>query len=260
MEQPISFVNGRALRLSGIQSRPAPSPVLPLVVICHGFGGDKNAEPIPHLVRALDRLGIASLRFDFAGHGASDGEIAQLTVSRGVDDLRSAFGALAECSWVDRSKLGLFGYSFGGAVALWYAADHHDLKALSLLAPVSDYAAVKERKHGREGIRKWRAEGSIAEDTDEGMVRLSYEFYEDARSRDSYRLARRVDLDCLLVHGERDDVVPLDQSRALADALGPRARLRVVPNATHVFEAPDQMETAVGEVARFFESRLGAIS
>ena len=260
MDQSLVIANDRGARLAATLSCPAEPPVSPLVVICHGFGGGKDAGLIPRLVRRLHDVGIASLRFDFPGHGESGGDIAETTISRAVEDLRAVWDTLLEQTWVDRSRLGLVGYSFGGTVALRYAADHDRVTAVGLIAPVADYAAVKQKKHGHEGIERWKAEGSIEEDTDWGTVRLGYQFYEDARSRDSFALARALDLDALLVVGARDDVAPREDVERLAEAFGPRARPLIVPNADHGFDDPDQAEAAVAALAAFFQQRLGALS
>ena len=46
----------------------------PMVIICHGFNGNKNAQILQLLADSLQRRGIASIRFDFNGHGESEGE------------------------------------------------------------------------------------------------------------------------------------------------------------------------------------------
>ena len=256
MEQPISFLNPFGRRLSGVLSRPVPGRKIPVVVGCHGFGSGKTSAIPTDLARQLDQVGIASLRFDFTGHGDSEGEIETLTLSRGVDDLRAAVRSLEEYPWVDPSALGLFGHSFGGNVILWYVAGQDEAKALALLAPVSDYVKVKERKLGPAGIKDWKAKGYTLEETDHDTIRLSYAFYEDAQARNTYELAKQITADCLILHGAGDDTVPPEQSHALAEALGPRARLQLIPHANHAFERPGELANVLGEAAHFFRTRL----
>jgi pimeloyl-ACP methyl ester carboxylesterase len=254
MEEELSFSNALGLRLAGVLARPVAAPAAPVVVCCHGFASGKDSQTNVLLARQLERRGIASFRFDFTGHDDSEGETAQVTVSQGVDDLRSAIERLNQDPGI-APKVGLFGESYGGNVVLWYAAQHGGVQAIAVQAPVSDYAAVKRKKLGPEGIARWRADGYILED-DEGRPRLDYHFYEDAAAHDTYELARQIDADCLIVHGAEDDTVPLQQSQALAAALGPRARLRVVFGASHGFDNPGEREGAVAEAARFFETHL----
>jgi pimeloyl-ACP methyl ester carboxylesterase len=256
MEESVFFTNSLGLRLSGILSRPVQTHKLPLVIMCHGFGSDKNNDLNQLLVQQLDQLSIASLRFDFMGHNDSEGDIAHVTVSQGVDDLRSTVQSLERYAWIDHSAVGLFGHSYGGDVVLRYAADYNQAKVIALLAPVSDYSRVKERKFGAQGIREWKTRGYAPEDANGSIVPLSYEFYEDAKSHNTYELAQRINVDCLILHGGEDDVVPLKQSQALAEALGPRSQLHIINKAGHGFAGPGQMESVISETTRFFQVHL----
>ena len=256
MEEEVTFNNTVGLRLAGILSRPTRRDDSPIVVLCHGFNSDKNSHANRSLVPRLDELGIASLRFDFMGQGDSEGDIACVTVSSGVDDLRAAIESLEAYPWLDHRRVGLFAASYGGNVALWYAADCGGLTAIVLQAPVSDYAAQREQRLGAEGIRQWKEQGYTFVNGDAPMVRTNYTFYEDAKTRNTYELVKGMDAKCLVFHGGKDDSVPLDQSRALVESIGPQAQLQIIPNADHTFEGPDEMERVVEETAHFLRVYL----
>ena len=256
MEEQILFTNKLGLRLSGVVSRPAIGGAIPLVVTCHGFGSGKNSRTNRLLVQRLNSLGIASLRFDFTGHYDSEGEIAELTISRGIDDLRSALERAKEYDWIDLRSLGLFGASYGGNVVLWYAAAYNEVSAIALKAPVSDYAAVRQLQLGHDGIMEWKQRGSVLVEGGAGEIRTNYAFYQDARSRDTYQLAKAIRAPCLIIHGDKDENVPVEQSVRLANALGHGARLEIAPNARHGFKQPGQLEMVVNLTADFFRQHL----
>lgn len=256
MEERVYFQNGLGYNLSGLVRPPSAAGKRPVVVGCHGFGSKKDSPISAAIVAHLDRLGIASFRFGFTGHKESAGDIARLTVSAGVDDLRAALRFLDHYDWVDRTAIGLVGHSFGGSVVLRYAATADLPRCLVLLAPVSDYVAVKERKLGPDGMRAWHTTGYVIEDTDEGSARLNYSFVEDARAHDLYALVARLRADCLIYHGDADDAVPVTQSRRLAAVLGPRAELRVVPGGDHGFGRPHELDVVARGVAAFFGAHL----
>ena len=256
MEERVYFRNGLGYGLSGLLRRPRADGKHPLVVGCHGFGSKKDSPISAAIVEHLDRLGIASFRFGFTGHKESGGDIATLTISAGLDDLRAALCFMAGYEWVDHAAIGLVGHSFGGALVLRYAATADRSRCVVLLAPVSDYVAVKERKLGPEGMRAWRATGYTIEDTDEGSVRLNYSFFEDASAHNVYELAKQIRADCLIYHGDADAAVPVEQSRMLAAVLGPRAELRLVPGGDHSFGQRWELDTVARGVAEFFSARL----
>jgi len=90
-------------------------------------GGHRGDERLRAVSRALGERGIDCLRFDYGDWDGGRGERAD---------------ALAALGWAaDRyRRVGLFGYSFGGAVALLAAARHGGLAAVSALAPAARLA------------------------------------------------------------------------------------------------------------------------
>ena len=130
-----SFKNSRGLNLSAIfegEGREAP-----VVIMCHGFHSSKD-NPITTraLTQKLVERELSVFRFDFTGHGESQGDINEITPLAGLDDLKSAIKTLNE------RKIAPYGSSFGGYVALLYASNHPVL-ALVLKAPVSNWSKVQ---------------------------------------------------------------------------------------------------------------------
>lgn len=88
------------------------------------FGGSRSDSRLRAVGDGLADQGVATLRFDYGPWDEGRGERAD---------------AGATLDWVSGryERVGLFGYSFGGAVALVVAADRGDIAALSALAPAS---------------------------------------------------------------------------------------------------------------------------
>ena len=51
----------------------------PIVILCHGFTGNRNGGLEVGIAHELETKGIASIRFDFNGHGESEGDFQQMT-------------------------------------------------------------------------------------------------------------------------------------------------------------------------------------
>ena len=254
MEITTSFANSEGLTLAGIlekAERPAPSPI---VIMCHGYSSGKNSKINRLLAPKLAEVGIASFRFDFPGHYDSEGDIADLTISNAVEDLRYAVDFIKEFESVNSKRLGLFGSSFGGTVALWFASSRVDVNALVLRSPASDYAAVREAQLGIEGIRKWKDTGIVS--LEGGTVESKYAFYEDAIDHDTYALATKITAPSLIIHGDADDNVPVSQSVRLNEVMGDRASLEVVANAGHSYDKPGQLENVMKLTIEFFQKKL----
>ena len=89
------------------------------VVVCHPhplMGGDMNNNVVMGVCHKLVGSGVAVLRFNFRGVGASAGTHDE---GRGeVEDALAALGFLASRPEVDGKPVGLVGYSFGAGVAM----------------------------------------------------------------------------------------------------------------------------------------------
>lgn len=91
----------------------------PIVILCHGFTGNRNGGLEHGIAHELESLGIASIRFDFNGHGESEGDFQQMTVPNEIEDANHVY------NWVKADgrfgKIGIAGHSQGGVVTAMLA-------------------------------------------------------------------------------------------------------------------------------------------
>ena len=125
------------MSLEGIISFPDDQKGdVPALVVCHShpmLGGNYSDPVVVEICRAADRLGMATLRFNFRGVGESQGEF-----SNGRDehhDAKSALDVLRKWPGVDRKHVALAGYSLGAAVLLDSLSKFKHARALALVAP-----------------------------------------------------------------------------------------------------------------------------
>lgn len=126
------------IRLVGTLDVPplAPGERVPLVIVMHGFSGNQNEALIRATAHALLDAHIATLRFDFDGHGASGGRQEDMTVPGEIDDARVMYDYARGLPFV--STIGLAGHSQGGVVASMLAGELGDkISAVALFAPAS---------------------------------------------------------------------------------------------------------------------------
>jgi len=126
------------LKLEGvIQMPPAGVEKVPAVVLCHPhplYGGNLQNNVVMAVSQTLVKRGFITLRFNFRGVGLSEGEFDD---GRGEkDDLWAAVETAAGLPEVDRNRLGVMGYSFGGMVALAAAKNIDLIRAVSAVSPV----------------------------------------------------------------------------------------------------------------------------
>jgi alpha/beta superfamily hydrolase len=117
----------------------------PAVVVCHPhplYGGSMENNVVGAVCEALATAGIHALRFNFRGVGGSGGHYGEGIAEQA--DVRGALDYLAALENVDPKRLGLCGYSFGGMVTTPVAINDTRVRALGLVSPAMDAAALNK--------------------------------------------------------------------------------------------------------------------
>jgi pimeloyl-ACP methyl ester carboxylesterase len=110
---------------------PAAVPLAPVVVLLHGYPANKG-DLLPIAGALQSRFTV--LLVDFRSFGKSEGAVTTLGF-RERADLRAAVDTLARRG---HTRIGVFGYSLGGAVALLGAAEDPRIRAVAAWAPFAD--------------------------------------------------------------------------------------------------------------------------
>src|ERR1700719_214235 len=136
--EKFDFRNAQGQQLAALLDRP-DGPVRAIALFAHCFTCGKHNRAARYIADGLKLHGVAVLRFDFTGIGASEGEFANTTFSSNVDDLVAAADHL-------REKLGapaiLIGHSLGGAAVLAAAHRIPEARAVVTIAAPFDPAHV----------------------------------------------------------------------------------------------------------------------
>jgi putative redox protein len=218
------------LRLGAHVARPNGSGPSPGVVLCHGFpsgprGAATSAATYPELADRIARdAGWTALAFNLRGTGTSEGDIS---VDGWLHDQRAAVGALAERE--DVTGVWIAGIAEGGTFAMCEAADDARVGGVATLgAPAS--------------LRDWsRDPARLLDHTRRvGMVRTAgfppdpAAWGRELATLDARAAAPRLRPRPLLaLQGSADDMIAIDDARALCDAVGESAELRIVHAAGH---------------------------
>ncbi|PIQ84245.1 MAG: hypothetical protein COV75_03265 [Candidatus Omnitrophica bacterium CG11_big_fil_rev_8_21_14_0_20_63_9] len=100
-----------------------PNPARHTLVIVHGFG--EHGGRYASLAAELAQAGLCVATIDLWGHGRSSGSRGALEVAGCVADL-SELTAEAILPLTGHQRFTIFGHSFGGLVAIWWALHHPD--------------------------------------------------------------------------------------------------------------------------------------
>lgn len=176
---------------------------LPVTLLwCHGNAGNISHR-LENLRRLVDRLGLGVLLFDYRGYGQSEGEPSEAGVYRDARAFRGWLARTLPPGW----PVVYFGRSLGAAVAAHLAANDPPA-ALVLETPFTSVPALAHRTLPGAGY----------------LVRSRY---------DTLAFVRRVRSPLLVLHGDRDEVVPLAHGRAVFDAAPGPKRFHLIAGARH---------------------------
>lgn len=161
-----------------LPAKSARGEELPLVVLCHGFTGNRQGDGhFAPLAEDLAAHGIATVRLDFAGCGDNTEPYANYTLANMAADVDSVIGYMQ--ATYGTGKTALVGHSMGGrlaslypqlgqypvtALALWSPANGTGLQGLEFLS-IDNFAAVEElaaRADAEGSVAAWGVELSAA--------------------------------------------------------------------------------------------------
>ena len=206
------FIDGDHGRLKAIIQKPElqPGEKCPMVIFCHGFSGRKEGPLFELVADTLQAHGIASIRFDFNGHGESEGEFVDMTVPNEIEDAKKVVEYVSSLSYV--SDLAIVGHSQGGVVASMLAGKLSEelgrpaFKAVALMAPAAVLRddAIRGNTMGKqydpfnpgEYVELW------------GGLKLGADYIRTAFSLPIYETAAKYQGSALIIHGNADRVVP----------------------------------------------------
>jgi pimeloyl-ACP methyl ester carboxylesterase len=219
-------VNGRRI---GYRLRDGAQPTL---VFLPGYGSDMEGAKALALDAFAERRGLAMLRLDYSGTGSTGGQLEDGTLALWLEEALAAIDRLTD------GPLILIGSSMGGWLALH----------LTLLRPERVVALVGIA--AAPDFTDWGfADGEAA-----ARQGISREFWQSGQ--ELLLLDKEIAVDCpvRLLHGERDQEVPLDLAFRLMRALrSADVQLVTLKGGGHRLSAPHEIEAILRTVSALLE-------
>ena len=242
---------GIAFKISLPEGFDTSSDRCPMVILMHGIFSSKDYNPMPAIAKGLADNGIASIRFDFDGHGKSEGRMQDMTIEKELADARAIWDYVRTLSYVQ--GIGLLGHSQGGVIASMTAgrlsSEGMAPDGLVLIAPGS---VIKEACQGGkffnarfdpgnppEFIRCW------------GFMKLGREYLLTTQELDIYGTASSYKGPVRLLHGTQDSIVPMWCSERFVETYGDSSELVIVEGENHTITR--KRKEVVASVVDFFK-------
>lgn len=231
--------------------RPDGLKRFPLVIIMHGFTANSQGALLKDLADDLEAAGIASIRFDFNGHGKSEGRFQDMTVPNEIEDAKRVYSYANSLDGV--TSISLAGHSQGGVVASMAAGQlgTHAVKALALMAPAAVlredairgilFGKTYDVKHLPDVIPIFN------------NLKLGADYVRTAQELPIYETASQYQGPAFMIHGKADTVVPYTYSLRY-ERIYFKGTVRLIEGEDHSFTRDTQ--GAALAVAEFFKKEL----
>ena len=234
------MIRGRMYLPAEASPDAAEGKRFPLAVFAHGLGA--NYRELAHHGEGMAEDGICAFLFDFCGGGGeslSDGKTEDMTVPGECLDLETVLEGLWQLPYIDAAHTFLMGESLGGLVAALVGAKLKDkIAGLILWYPAFGMP---------EKVRRKFADLQVQAREEFGMT-IGTAYYETAKEIDAYKEAAAYKGPVLMIHGDRDDIVPI---RCSEDALEiyDEADLLIISGGGHGFDGEDSRNARESSVA-----------
>ena len=205
----------------------------PIAVIFHGFMSSRDADMFCCIADELVKNGIAAVKFDFDGHGESDGDFSDMNVYSEILDAAKIIEYVRGLDFV--TDIYIVGHSQGAVVGGMIAGYYREaVKKLVMLAPA---ATLKDDAQNGTcfGVEydiynvpnKLRMTNVNGDNFDVGGL-----YFRIARTLPIYETTSMFKGETLIVHGTADEAVGVIGSERYDECM-PNARPELIEGATH---------------------------
>jgi len=252
METKVQFTNDAGENLVGNLHMPE-QPIRYGIVLGHCFTCSRHTGILRQICQDLTAAGAGALRFDFSGNGQSEGTFAASTYSKQISEMKSA------CAFMGKqgvARMGLAGHSMGALIALLAATEMPAVEAVCCLAgrltgmdPLRFLTSDQQTELQQKGRIRFASRGR--------ELQLTSSFFADAGQFDLPQTIQSLQTPLLIIHGDQDEIVPVDEAHRARGLNPEHIKLEVIPSADHMFSNSDQRRDVAKTVVQWFDHHFG---
>ena len=244
--------------IMGSDERPIPIDVhftesktpMPIAIFAHGYKGFKDFGAWSLIGDQMANAGIVFARFNFSHNGVTLTEATEFNdleafgennYSKEVYDFSCVIDfihdlAKEKSNW-NENKISIIGHSRGGGMAILSASKNKKVKGLITWAAIK---STFERMPKGKALKEWKEKGIryVLNGRTKQEMPHYIQFYNDLEENkaqlDIEKSARSLNIPWLIIHGDKDEAVPLKDAEIL-HSWNKQSRLFIVKNGGHTF-------------------------
>lgn len=248
--EKITFKNLQGHLIDGRLEKP-DFETRSFAIFAHCFTCSKNIHAASRISRALTKIGVAVLRFDFTGLGNSDGDFSNTNFSTNVSDLECAYNYLSEHHQAPEI---LIGHSLGGAAVLASANSMPSVKVITTIGAPSDVVHL-EKLLGKN-VQKIESTGQAEVKLAGRTFVIKKQFLDDIRSISIENKISRLSASLLIFHSPEDLTVSIDNANEIFQVAKYPKSLISLKGATHLLDKVEDSEFVANVISLWCERYL----
>jgi len=247
----ITFTNFSGHDLAARMELPEDGEIIGFALFAHCFTCNKNLTAVRNISKALNKNGIAVMRFDFTGLGESEGDFENSNFSSNVDDL------IAASQFLEKNyKLPsiLIGHSLGGAAVIFAAQQIPSITAIATIgAPSKPKHVAHLLKSGIEEIET-KGEANILIGGRE--FKIQKQFLEDINKKNMTTVLNKFNKAILVLHSPQDSTVGIENALQIYKAASHPKSFISLDGADHLLSNRDDSNYAGEMIANWSKRYL----
>ncbi len=252
---PISFKNHKKELLRGVIHLPKHyNPKTGTAIIyLHGFPGSMFGTA-KRFLTPLAKLNFLCMRFEFSGTNTSEGKFEDKLMSKEIKEIKYAINFLQK--HYGFKKLILIGHSTGAIDAALYAHKDKRITKLILSGAVSDlkhavrydFTDVQVNQFWNKGYITYHRPGHWTNNK-----KLNKAFYDEFFTLNLPQSLKKCHKPTLLLHGEKDEAVPLCNAKQAYKLLPESKKLVIIKGANHGYSRRKDALQVLETVSHFIK-------
>lgn len=250
--QKVTFTGSKGESLAARMDMPAGF-IRATAIFAHCFTCSKDILAAKRIAGELSAKGIAVLRFDFTGLGASDGDFANTNFSSNVGDLVRAADFLRQNY---EAPSVLVGHSLGGAAVLCAALKIPEVKAVATIgAPADAEHVVHNFGASLEEIER---DGEATVSLAGRPFKIQKQFLDDVRTQSVEQHTGKLKSALMVLHSPIDQTVGIENAAAIFTAAKHPKSFVSLDSADHLLSNPDDAAYAASVISAWASRYIGA--
>jgi len=226
----------------------------PGIIFLSGYMSDMEGNKALALENLCKELGHSYIRFDYRGHGISDGTLVDGSISNWTQDTLNILDNIAKGQQI------LVGSSMGGWIMMLVSLKRKErISGLIGIASAPDFTEdLLPLQLGKDKIEEIYSQGECKIVRDDGSENIITKMLlEDGKTNLVLRDKITIDCPVELLHGINDEVVPWETSLGILDKISSNnVNITLIKNGDHRLSSPSDIQQLKQTVKKMFKTSV----